>query len=399
MNFSSNNPKIYNRRNLLKSIGLGITSSLFGSIPFTLASDNIVRIGVLLPISGEADDILKQMQAGIEAGIQKLNSNGGILGRKVEAIYKDSEGHPNNLDKVCKELVKEDKVSGIIGPFIAAGRKYASRHLSNLNTPLISATNHEGRFCHPNFFTIGPTPSQDAKPIIDYIDGGSGKKYFILGSYPSWQNSMFRQARFFIYPHEGKVRGQVLTDLGEQNFDPIIKWISQTDTEVILFCIPRNNSSYFFKQLSNMGLIDRFKFAWIGFNELHHKNLSLEERKRIFTCSSFVMSDERLEAQDFVGRVKSMQGNDFPVTYYAHNHATAVAALAEALEKAGEISGRAALKTLPGLSYKTASGNIETIDKESHHSSLNLVIAGGSNNNISILRRLGSVKADAGCKI
>ena len=396
-----NSTNKYSRRKVLKSISFASFGLLSGGISArSFATDNnIVRIGILLPISGEANDILYQMEAGIQAGIDILNANGGILGRKVEAIYKDSEGHPNNLEKTCYDLVKKDKVSGIIGPFIAAGRKFASKHLINLDTPLISATNHEGRFCHPNYFSLGSTPKQDVKPLIDHLDKGKGRKYFIVGSYPSWQNSMFRQARFYIYPTEGKVRGQALTDLGEKKFQPILEWIAETDTEIILFCIPRNNGTLFLKQANDMGLLDRLDFAWIGFNELHHKALSIKERKKITTCSSFIMSDNRIEAQDFVSRVHKIKGNNFPVTYYAHNHANAVLALGESWNKAGEISGQIALKTLPGLSYKSVTNNVETIDIESNHSSLDLVIAKGGEKDLSIIKRIGSIKADPGCKV
>ena len=55
---------------------------------------------------------------------------------------------------------------------------------------------------------------------------------------------MFRQARFYIYPTEGKVRGQALTDLGEKKFQPILEWIAETDTEIILFCIKRLADCY-----------------------------------------------------------------------------------------------------------------------------------------------------------
>ena len=390
----------YNRRKIIKSIALGSATAFVGRAPMVMANNSTtVNIGVLLPFSGEANNILEQMKVGIDVGIQKLNSNGGILGRKVKAVYRDSEGHPNNLEKACYELVKSDKVSGIIGPFIAAGRKFASRHLTNLDVPLISATNHEGRFCHPNFFTLGPTPAQDVKPLINYLDEGKGKKYFIVGSYPSWQNSMFRQARFYIYPTDGKVRGQALTDLGEQKFEPILKWISETDTEIVLFCIPRNNGTLFIKQANKMGLLDKFNFAWIGFNEMHHKSLTIEERKKVVTSSSFIMSDNRSEAQDFVNYVKSIKGSNFSVTYYAHNHASAVLALGESWTKAGEVSGHAALKTLPGLNYKSVTGKFEIIDSESHHSSLDLVIAKGGEKDLSIIKRIGSIKADPGCKV
>ena len=192
MKFKQIKPIQYNRRSVLKVLGSVAASTLLGGASVSLANAGPIRIGVLIPITGEANDILQQMKAGIDAGIEKLNASGGVLGRSVEAVYKDSEGHPNNLAKKCAELVRDEKVSGVIGPFIGAGRKFAARHLTDLNTPLISATNHEGRFCHPNLFTLGPTPTQDVKPLVDYVDGGAGKKYFLVGSYSSWQNSMFR---------------------------------------------------------------------------------------------------------------------------------------------------------------------------------------------------------------
>ena len=131
---------------------------------------------------------------------------------------------------------------------------------------------------------------------------------------------------------------------------------------------------------------------------MHHEALATKERERVITCSSFVMSDETPEVRQFVGRVQKSQSVTFPVTYYAHNHASAVAALGEAWTKAGEVSGTAALETLPGLSFSGANGRI-TIDAESHHCSLNLSIARGSAEHLEIIKRLGSVGAEAGCTL
>lgn len=398
MRYKVTKSKLLNRRSILKVIGAGTSSAILSGVSISIASNNPVRIGILIPKTGGVNNILEQMIAGVEAGIYKLNNSGGILGRRVEAVYKNSEGHPNNLSKKCSELVLEENVSGVIGPYIGAGRKYAARYLAELNTPLISATNHEGQFCHSNLFTLGPTPAQEVKPLIDYIDKGKGKKYFLVGSYSSWQNSMFRQSRFHIMPHGGKVRGQALTDIGEQNFEPILEWIAKTDTEVVLLCIPRVNGSLFIKQANKLGLLKRLTFGWIGFNEIHNQFLNEEESNKVITTSSFVMSDERKEALKFINLVRSIRGKGFPVTYYAHNHASAVAALAKSWEVAGEVSGIAALKSLPGLNFKGAT-NIETIDSESQHSSLNMLIAQGNLNNLKIISRVGSLKSNAGCVV
>ena len=89
----------YSRRSVLKAIGTGSATAILSGVSVSMASANPIRIGVLVPISGGANDILVQMIAGVEAGINKLNKSGGIFGRKVVAVYKDSEGHPNNLQQ------------------------------------------------------------------------------------------------------------------------------------------------------------------------------------------------------------------------------------------------------------------------------------------------------------
>jgi ABC-type branched-subunit amino acid transport system substrate-binding protein len=235
-------------------------------------------------------------------------------------------------------------------------------------------------------------------PLIEYVDGGAGRNYFLVGSYPSWQNSMFRQSRFRIGDQGGHVLGQALTDVGEMQFEPVLRWIADTDADVVLYCVPRSNGPLFIKRAKQMGLLGRLTFAWIGFNETHHAVLSSEERERVVTCSSFVMSDRTTGVREFVERVQRVHGADFPVTYYAHNHSSAVAALGEAWIQAGEASGYAAIATLPGLSFNGANGSM-TINAASHHSTLNLVIAKGGEKELEVVKRLGSVGAAAGCTV
>ena len=389
-------PCLWKRRALLQGALASTACVALGRTVPVLAQTGVVRIGALLPLTGEADEIAAQMRAGIQAGVEKLNSEGGALGRTVEVVYRDSEAHPNKLSQHCRDLVRNEGVAGVIGPFIAAGRKFAARHLSELGVPLVNATNHEGRFCHPNLFTLGPTPAQDVAPLIEYVDGGIGRNYFLVGSYPSWQNSMFRQSRFRIADQGGHVSGQALTDVGEEDFQPVLRWIADTDVDTVLYCVPRSTGPLFIKQANQMGLLGRLTFAWIGFNETHNAQLLPEERVCVTTCSSFVMSDPTPSAREFVERVKKAHGVKFPVTYYAHNHAAAVAALGEAWSRAGEVSGKASLAVLPGLRFNSPNGPM-TIDAESHHSTLNLVIAKGAKAGLQVVKRLGSVSPNAGC--
>jgi branched-chain amino acid transport system substrate-binding protein len=47
---------------------------------------------------------------------EEINASGGIDGRKIELIIKDSMGKPENAISFAKQLIEEDKVLAIIGP-------------------------------------------------------------------------------------------------------------------------------------------------------------------------------------------------------------------------------------------------------------------------------------------
>jgi branched-chain amino acid transport system substrate-binding protein len=48
--------------------------------------------------------------------VEKINASGGVLGRKLELVVKDTAGSPEKAVSFAKQLIEEDKVLAIIGP-------------------------------------------------------------------------------------------------------------------------------------------------------------------------------------------------------------------------------------------------------------------------------------------
>ncbi len=166
-----------------------------------------IRIGALVPVTGDVDAYAGQMRIRIETAISEINRAGGVLGRPLAVEYRDSETTPAVLPDRCRELIDDWGAIALIGPWATAGQKYAARFLADRHIPLINATNHEGAFCHPALFSVGPTTSHDGHALVRYLDESEeSKDYFMLGSYPSWQNTMFRQLRFRPYQRGGSAR-------------------------------------------------------------------------------------------------------------------------------------------------------------------------------------------------
>ena len=388
------------RRSLLTGLtALGAAASLGQGVSVLAQTDEAVRIGVLLPLTGDVDSYARQMRIGIETAVAEINDAGGVLGRRLETAYRDSETTPSVLPGHCRELVADWGAAAIIGPWAAAGRRYAARALAKFNVPLLNATNHEGGFCNPALFSLGPTMAHDSQPLVRYLDAsGAGKKYFLLGSYPSWQNSMFRRLRFTIGPLGGHVQGQALTDYGERNFRPVIRWIQESGAEVVMFCVTRHHGREFIHQAREMGLLEQVTIGWIGFNETLTDGLGADELARIVTTTPFVASDPEGGVPAFVAGVRRLHGSEVPVGYMALTHYNAVKALQAAWNQAGDLGAAAAMNNLRGLGFVSPTGPV-TIDAGTQHAAMQVMVARGVNGGLAVVERLGNVAATPGCGV
>ena len=356
-----------------------------------------LKIGAFLPLTGGLKLHAEQMWLGIQAAAAEINAAGGVLGRPLEIVYRDAQGGTQGLAAQCHDLVRQDGVSAVVGPFIAAGRKAASRALKDLDVPLVCASNNEGNHCLRNFFSLGPVPNQDTLPLIHHLDGGEGRRYYLVGSYSSWQAGGFREAALNIMNTEGgKIIGQAHTNIGERNFEPVIRHIDRSDADTVIFCVPRPQGAAFVSQAREYGLLQKVRIGWVGFNELHTAQLRPDESGAVTTVTPFVAGDREAGVPDLVARMHSVSNANTTVTYYAFTHYAAVTAIAEACRKSGDISAAAVLEGLPDLTFESATGPI-TIDAASHHASYNLVVARGDGDRLAVVERLGRIAADPGC--
>ena len=356
-----------------------------------------LRVGALLPLTGGLDLHAAQMRLGLETARDAIAGAGGALGRPVELVYADSAGTPRGLAETCDRLAREEGVAAAIGPFIAAGRKTAAAAFAAHGIPLVSASNNEGLFCAPNYFSVGPTPNQDIFALIRHLDGGAGRAWFLVGTYSSWQLSSFRQAILkVIYGFDGSVKGQALTPVGEERFQAVVRWIADTGADAVALCVPRPHGAHFVHQTRALGLLPRIRLGWVGFNELHARELPANEASQVATVSPFVAGDRQGGAPDLVARMARVGGGAAPPTYYAFTHYNALTAIAAAARAAGEASPAAITAGLKGLEFASATGPV-TIDARHGHARFAVAAARGAASGIEIEARLGAIDPEPGC--
>jgi branched-chain amino acid transport system substrate-binding protein len=75
-----------------------------------------VKIGAILSITGPAAYLGAPESRTAQMLVDEVNEKGGINGKPVELIIKDSEGNPEKAISFAKQLIEEEKVFAIIGP-------------------------------------------------------------------------------------------------------------------------------------------------------------------------------------------------------------------------------------------------------------------------------------------
>ena len=76
-------------------------------------ADETFKIGLILPMTGQAASTGKQVEAGVR--LYMAQNPGKIAGRTVELIVKDDTGLPDVTKRIAQELVVNDKVDVLAG--------------------------------------------------------------------------------------------------------------------------------------------------------------------------------------------------------------------------------------------------------------------------------------------
>jgi branched-chain amino acid transport system substrate-binding protein len=99
------------RKGLLSSIlALAVILSLGAQ-----STSKPIVIGVLGAMTGTSASLGKAQQQGVDLAINEINAAGGILGRKVKAVYRDDEANPTTSLTAAQELIDKEGINFLVG--------------------------------------------------------------------------------------------------------------------------------------------------------------------------------------------------------------------------------------------------------------------------------------------
>jgi len=78
-----------------------------------------IKIGEINSFSGIGAPFTGPYRSAVEMAVEEVNAKGGVLGRKIEVLFRDDKGQPAEAVKHAQELVASEKVALVSGTFLS----------------------------------------------------------------------------------------------------------------------------------------------------------------------------------------------------------------------------------------------------------------------------------------
>jgi ABC-type branched-subunit amino acid transport system substrate-binding protein len=164
---------------------------MFTLLALTLLSQDVVRIGMNYPETGPYEVQGLAQKRAAEMALEEINAAGGILGKKVEILYKDSQSKNDVTTANVSELIDKHKVSMVFGGSssgvaIAAGKVCQAKGIPFFGT-LTYSTDTTGKDARRYVFRECYDSWAAAKVLADFMNKNfKGKKYFYVTADYTW---------------------------------------------------------------------------------------------------------------------------------------------------------------------------------------------------------------------
>jgi branched-chain amino acid transport system substrate-binding protein len=160
-----------NRRHFTFGTAGAVSASALGLAHPAIAQAEPIRIGWLAALTGPSSAPGVGFNRGVIYAAEAINAAGGVKGRKIEIITRDTQGDPTKAVNATQELISQAKVHAIWGPTnsgesLAVTPIMARAKMPNIHPCVVDTLIDERRF--PNAFRISPSNTQWDDAVRNY---------------------------------------------------------------------------------------------------------------------------------------------------------------------------------------------------------------------------------------
>ena len=369
------------RRGAMRILGAGIAAGALGTLgaPMVARAQSAgYRLGLLTPLSGASEMLGQAIRNGATVTVEKINAEGGVNGRQIELVVRDSKGRPDTATTAAREMIG-DGCNLLFGAATSTEALAVSAILGQENAIMISAAAHSLRLTHEdfnrNFFRVTDNPYMRqraqaklmAEEYPDVLDWGGLVPDHEYGR-STWDS--FTNGLNSYYPaiagKTPRISPPILCQYGGSDYRNYIAAAMRDPAQGFFNSLYGGDAVTLYQQAKPYGFFQKKKPLVDSANEFMVARAMRSDLPDSWVGTHWYEGAFRGNpiSDDLYARLVKLDGNKFPEGFSAEGQA-AVLAYVAALGKTGEPETEAVIGALEGLTFDSACGP-RTIRAEDH---------------------------------
>lgn len=331
-----------------------------------------IIIGAVQPLTGPVSMHGLASVDGMKIAAEKINSEGGVLGRPIKLVIEDGKGDPVESINAIEKLIRKDKVPAIIGCWASSATLAAMPIVKRNKIPfLVEVSTAPMITDQKNEWVFRFTSHND-------IDGALMEKYLVpklgfkkvayMAVNNDWGRSMAKAVSEIMERTGGEVLFVEYFSPAESNYTPILTKIKASGADTIFITTSMQSVAVILKQFTELGMhMNRFVTSAIQ-AEWVINTVGKEGTEGVYFFNRYAAysppKGKEEENKKLIEAYMKISGQ-IPDAGVAFSY-DAVYVMADAIKRAGEPNPAKIRKALEETDYVGLSGRVK-FDKN-HHS-------------------------------
>src|SRR5712691_4337634 len=337
-------------------------------------AQDVVKIGLILPMTGQQASTGRQIDAAVRLYVQQNGAN--VAGKKIEVILKDDGAVPDNTKRLAQELIVNDKVAFIAGFGVTPAALAAAPLATQGKIPEVvmaagtSIITERSPYIVRTSFTL----AQSSTIIADWAVKNGIKKVATLTSDYAPGNDALASFKEHLTAGGGEIVEEVKVPLANPDFAPFLQRMKDAKPDAMFVFVPAGQGGNFMKQYAERGL-DKAGIKVIGPGDVMDDDLlNNMGDAALGTVTAHLYSAAHPSAmnKEFVAAYKKAFNNR--PGFMAVSGYDGIHLIYEALKKTGgKTDGDALIEAMKGMKWESPRGPI-SIDPDTRDIVQNIYI-------------------------
>ncbi|KRE05861.1 ABC transporter substrate-binding protein [Bosea sp. Root381] len=359
-----------NRRGFLVA---GAAAAGTVSMPWVAgAQAKVIKVGLPTILSGRVAQLGTSSRNAALLEVEKVNAAGGLAGRTIELVIRDTKGQPQEAARVARELVNSDGCELLIDAEASTGAFAVHEVARDLGILCVHTNSETSSLSADPKLKLANAFRCARQGIHDSVVGGTYAAEIANAKNltrwatcsPDYAYGRDTTAEFVMYLKQFAPKVEVISEAWPKIFQPdyteSITKILQAKPQALYSCLWGGDLTSFIDQAAIYALFTQMQFYAVNMADYTALTAVKNLPAGIQSGNRYIKTFPATPENAAWGDAYKAKYGEYP-TNWSWQNALAVNFLAEAAKKAGSADGKKIAEALRGLSIKSPFGADGTV--------------------------------------